>query len=301
MMESFALGASLATVAAVPLVSALATLAQPTTTPAEAASAWMQEHAVPSVGLNFGAYSQVQQLRLWCDSARLANATGVEASQRQSTMGTSLHKADASCGAPVRIGSARTKRKLSDSFDIATTTPSFDETSAPQKRCKALKRARSCQATAAVTNSRVGVDMVNAPPLSRLACGHDGCNKSFSLKSSLKKHMRSVHLRERSHVCDYDGCGKAFSQQGHLTTHVKGVHLRERNHVCDYDGCGKAFSCNSHLTTHVKGVHLRERSHVCDYDGCGKAFSVKSHLTKHVATVHLTAHMAKAAAARPSA
>lgn len=51
-------------------------------------------------------------------------------------------------------------------------------------------------------------------------CKEDSCNKLFTTKSDLKKHVRT-HTNERPYACDNVGCGKAFMVSHHLKNHYK--------------------------------------------------------------------------------
>eukprot|EP00090_Calanus_glacialis_P017513 TRINITY_DN27253_c0_g1_i1.p1 TRINITY_DN27253_c0_g1~~TRINITY_DN27253_c0_g1_i1.p1 ORF type:complete len:510 (-),score=150.00 TRINITY_DN27253_c0_g1_i1:73-1602(-) len=51
-------------------------------------------------------------------------------------------------------------------------------------------------------------------------CKDTGCNKLFTTKSDLKKHVRT-HTNERPYACENAGCGKAFMVSHHLKNHYK--------------------------------------------------------------------------------
>jgi hypothetical protein len=51
-------------------------------------------------------------------------------------------------------------------------------------------------------------------------CKDTGCNKLFTTKSDLKKHVRT-HTNERPYTCENAGCGKAFMVSHHLKNHYK--------------------------------------------------------------------------------
>ena len=48
------------------------------------------------------------------------------------------------------------------------------------------------------------------------------CDKGFSDKSKLKRHVSSVHEGKRPHKCDI--CGACFTQKSHMDGHVATVH-----------------------------------------------------------------------------
>ena len=49
------------------------------------------------------------------------------------------------------------------------------------------------------------------------------CNKVFSRKSYLKKHIRVVHEKQRPYECDR--CKKTFGEKGNLNRHKKKYHV----------------------------------------------------------------------------
>ncbi len=84
----------------------------------------------------------------------------------------------------------------------------------------------------------------------------DECGKIFGQERYLKRHVSTVHLKEKKFKCDL--CDKMFGQAEHLKTHVSTVHLKEMNFECGH--CDKSFGQAGHLKTHVLTVHLKERS-----------------------------------------
>lgn len=54
------------------------------------------------------------------------------------------------------------------------------------------------------------IDEVTKQPVTH-TCSYKNCNRSFSRKSDLLRHMR-IHTGDRPHTCDHPGCGKTFIQ-----------------------------------------------------------------------------------------
>ena len=139
----------------------------------------------------------------------------------------------------------------------------------------------------------------------------DQCQKSFTVKRSLKRHIRNVHDIEGKlacKICDMcfenndlysehikihetipcDLCGKLISKRG-FKEHKNSIHDRIRNHKCEL--CEKDFYNIFHLKGHLKNVHdvVKEDEKSEDFKclSCKKIFKYKSSLNLHIKTLHM--------------
>eukprot|EP00088_Acartia_fossae_P041095 TRINITY_DN4296_c0_g1_i11.p1 TRINITY_DN4296_c0_g1~~TRINITY_DN4296_c0_g1_i11.p1 ORF type:complete len:333 (-),score=67.78 TRINITY_DN4296_c0_g1_i11:153-1151(-) len=113
-----------------------------------------------------------------------------------------------------------------------------------------------------------------------IKCPHENCTSKFKDKSTLNKHVKSVHLQQKPFSCVT--CGKAFKRRDHLKHHFA-VHTGERKYACDV--CDMSFSFQSTLQKH-KRVHSVLEVVKCRV--CGKDFRGEHSLKKHVKKFHVT-------------
>ena len=112
----------------------------------------------------------------------------------------------------------------------------------------------------------------------KLNCDFEHCQRTFNDRSSMNKHIKSVHLKEKPHVCEV--CQKAFSRASHLKEHLV-VHSKEKKFECPV--CFKRFPFLSTMNHH-KQSHGDDKLFKCDR--CTKSFKEKKSLKVHCINTH---------------
>ena len=85
------------------------------------------------------------------------------------------------------------------------------------------------------------------------------CQKTFSLQSSLKAHMK-LHQTRKNFQCQM--CEKVFLKKKNLGTHVTSVHNDENEFPCQE--CGQSFGSKNVLKQHMVQVHEERKDFKCD-------------------------------------
>ena len=84
---------------------------------------------------------------------------------------------------------------------------------------------------------------------SLFVCDYSECNKHFSTKYNLQRHIQSCHLLIKNFVCDICGM-KLVSKQTKLE-HMF-IHTGEKPYKCDVPDCTKRYRQTSQLSIHKK-------------------------------------------------
>ncbi|XP_005094685.1 zinc finger protein 91 [Aplysia californica] len=135
------------------------------------------------------------------------------------------------------------------------------------------------------------------------------CGKRFGCQRYLDVHYK-VHKKNEQHalnppkrtvICEKEGCEKKFTSRLLMKRHVISVHHGRKPrplpgvfYKCKVEGCGRQFSMRSTLSRHDKLVHkggdYRHNRVVvrysCSEKGCTKQFNRKNLLAEHLTMVH---------------
>jgi len=83
------------------------------------------------------------------------------------------------------------------------------------------------------------------------------CTTSFTCKSNLRRHIKSVHQGIKPHSCEV--CEKKFASKNEVKEHMS-MHTGEKAYKCE--DCGKSFSQLSSLYGHRKKSHMEKESNL---------------------------------------
>ncbi len=84
----------------------------------------------------------------------------------------------------------------------------------------------------------------------------DICDKKFNNSYNLNLHKETIHSESKEKlICDYEGCDRTYSRKSSLMTHIRSCHNRQQ-FKCTHEDCDKSFrhkkSLNKHLESHSK-------------------------------------------------
>lgn len=115
----------------------------------------------------------------------------------------------------------------------------------------------------------------------RWTCEHEGCGKSYSARSALKRHEAVSH-EGRTVTCPE--CSRHFYDNGTLARHRSTAHSgTAARWPCSHDGCDKTFSTKHGAKHHERTAH---EGHTFPCPVCRQTFHSKGTMTRHRNTVH---------------
>ena len=107
------------------------------------------------------------------------------------------------------------------------------------------------------------------------------CNKVFTRKYSLAKHIKIVHEGVKNHECET--CGKSFGISSELKKHIARVHEGIKKYKCQY--CNARFSEKANLANHIRRIHEKKKiNYTCEF--CEEVFTRKDYVKAHIQRVH---------------
>ena len=85
--------------------------------------------------------------------------------------------------------------------------------------------------------------------LNNYKCNFANCNKLYSSKYNLSRHIESNHSKHKRFRCRI--CGKCLSSKQNLQEH-RYTHSKVKPYICSVPLCGKTFRQSSQLSNHRK-------------------------------------------------
>ena len=108
------------------------------------------------------------------------------------------------------------------------------------------------------------------------------CLKQFKCPDSLKRHLNTVHAKEKTILCEQ--CDFRCCLIQNLEKHKRRVHNKELHHFCET--CNKGFFSRNDLTNHINSVHDENTEKVIKCTKCERSFKTPKAKQDHVRTTH---------------
>lgn len=140
------------------------------------------------------------------------------------------------------------------------------------------------------------------------------CEKTYTFRKDLQKHVISAHTRFRHFNCPFPMCLSRYNQYSNLKRHISTVHANSdtfkcskcpkifyrkvllKHHMADEHGtgvhhhrchlCNGIFAHGSSLRTHINTVHNCLKLFSCQIATCSKAFTTNHSLKSHINAIH---------------
>lgn len=108
----------------------------------------------------------------------------------------------------------------------------------------------------------------------------DKCEKDYSSKGSLKRHIDSVHLGIKRYKCPVKMCTYVFDNSTGLKHHLD-RHNGVKKFKCTFDKCTSSFISKAELKTHLNR-HTGTKKFKCTFYNCESSFVTSTALQDHL-------------------
>ncbi|KAI0692260.1 hypothetical protein BC835DRAFT_62837 [Cytidiella melzeri] len=115
-------------------------------------------------------------------------------------------------------------------------------------------------------------------------CTEGTCDKGFTGKGDLNRHVKTVHDKKKEFRCPAAGCSSRFAQRSAMKSHYN-IHTGEKPHMCSIGSCRKAFSDPSSCSRHQREVHGGSQ-YTCCYPHCYISSKRRSNMKVHLTRKH---------------
>ncbi|GAB2249522.1 hypothetical protein Droror1_Dr00012881 [Drosera rotundifolia] len=93
-----------------------------------------------------------------------------------------------------------------------------------------------------------------------VTCEVFGCQH---LRKNIHRHLRSHEVGSPETIkCDFEDCGRTFSKKSNLQQHIRTVHHKHRRFLCGVDGCGLRLTLKHVRDKHEKTCGCTLRQHL---------------------------------------
>lgn len=183
----------------------------------------------------------------------------------------------------VHLKNAHTSKNQQESMERSTTTESYELTQ-QTKRMRMMAENFPCKNCSEKFESKKALTqhlhIDHGELLKSFTCHYENCNKSFTLKDTLSKHIKSAHEGAPKFPCNQ--CPTILSSKMSMQRHINTCHLKLKTFVCEI--CSAAFSEAKSLKYHERKVHMGIDDKRIKCENCNMKFQTQWQLNRHQLT-----------------
>jgi len=117
---------------------------------------------------------------------------------------------------------------------------------------------------------------VGKKPQPRYQCQQ--CFRTFVTKSYYDQHMKREQSTLR-YKCNFEDCSNTYSHPTTLRHHVKSIHMNLNDYCCEI--CNYCSADSANLEYHIRNVHKDAERFICDEPGCKACYLTSEKLEQH--------------------